>query len=99
MAATWPNVQLPSTSAVVAVSSMIVGRAAGSSPPLLDQVDVGRDADHAVRVVPGQVGADERLAHLARQVLGRAGADEDLLGDGLELALLILFAIALLLLR
>ena len=34
-AATWPNVQLPSTSAVVAVSSTIVGRAAGSSPPLL----------------------------------------------------------------
>jgi hypothetical protein len=32
-AATWPKVQLPSTSAVVGVSSMIVGRASGLSPP------------------------------------------------------------------
>src|SRR5581483_1915932 len=49
--------------------------------PVLDRVDVGRDADHAVGVVAGQVRADQRLAHLAGDVVRGTGTLEDALGD------------------
>ncbi len=37
-----------------------------------DLIDIGFDADHAVRIVPQQIGLHQRMRHLRRDIIGCA---------------------------
>ncbi len=49
---------------------------AGNDMPDLDTVDIGRDRDHAVRIVAGEVGVDAADSHGAGFLVRRAGGPE-----------------------
>ena len=48
----------------------------------LAHLEVVEDADHAVRVVPGQIGIDQRVADHRGDIPGRADADQQLPHEG-----------------
>ncbi len=52
--------------------------------PDLDAVDIGRDRDHAMRIVAREVGVDAAGGHGAGFLIGRAGGLEQRCADARE---------------
>ena len=78
---TCPKAQFPLISALVAVSSITCGRAAGTISPALHTPDVLRDAQDAVRVVSCQVIVDQHVRHLRGEIIRGPRRPEDRGGD------------------
>src|SRR5216683_4693598 len=56
----------------------------GNDMPDLDAVDIGRDRDHAMRIVAREVGVDATGGHGAGFLIGRAGGLEQRRADARE---------------
>ena len=74
---TWPKPRLPSTIAIVSLSNTSVGVRVGPQVALAHPFEILADAQHAVRIVPDEVGVDEATRDGPRFVGAAAGAFHD----------------------